>query len=346
MGEFNRNKYIFSSNPSIVDVSSKAIKDRANQISLMTRELFLYKIIVKDLVSHFPSYRDRNLILNISYYIVEDIELLEKDAKEERTANDFNFKKDKGIENLLEVWQDYIIAYVVILSNPNYKGIQDYIRIEYKEESKALTNFESKDTSEHRGIVLKVGKRSSIILTSSGEFVTVKDNDSQVGCEVKAKERKGLRHYKLQVAIVTLLIILTGFGVYNEYNKQVSTIVVKTTSQIKYGVNRFNKVIYTHAPSEKGKELVASVDPLDKSVDKALQGTIQYASEKGMIPQNGIVITVNGKPLKYGTILETGNYIVEEKISILVNNVGNQHNLYESIVNQREESDEKDNKKE
>ena len=49
MAEFNRNKYIFSSTPAIIEVGEGA-RIREKQISFMLKELFLYKILVKDLI--------------------------------------------------------------------------------------------------------------------------------------------------------------------------------------------------------------------------------------------------------------------------------------------------------
>ena len=44
MEEFNRNKYIFSSSPAIIEVGEEVRRIREKQISFMLKELFLYKI--------------------------------------------------------------------------------------------------------------------------------------------------------------------------------------------------------------------------------------------------------------------------------------------------------------
>ena len=340
MGEFNRSKYIFSTTSRMVDISSKVVKLREEQIYLLIKDIFSYKILLKDLVSHSPNYRDRNLILNISNFILGEFEIFDIFTNKKQLPIHIISKKTKVPKAFIENWQHYIIVYALILSNPSYKYIQDYIRIETNEKSKAIDLYKEKNIDEYRGIVLKVLKRTTIVLTSSGEFLKLKNSNSRVGEEVVGKEKKGFKHYKLQMAIAAMLIILSGFGIYSEYTKVVRTVVIETTSPIKYELNRFNKVIYTYSPYEKGKNLINYTDPLDDSIDDVLEKSLEYAKENGMIPQEGILITINGKPLKYGIFKKTGEYIVENNISLLINNAGNQHKLYDSTIRQKEEKNE------
>ena len=344
MGGFNRNKYIFSSTPAIVDISSKTVNLREQQISWLVEELFLYKVLLRDLVSHCPSYRDRNLILNISQFILDEFEIFDTFQSKKELPMAMLSLKTRISKSFIETWQDYIIAYVLILNNPRYKNIQDYIRIEIVENSKAISVYKEKNIEEHKGIALKKIKGSTIILTSAGEFLKIKNTQCRVGEEVRGEEKKGFRHYKLQISIATLLIILGVLGGVFEYSKTVTIVMIKTTSEIKYELNRFNKVVYTYSPSEKGNNLLNYVDPLDDSIDYALKNTIEYAKGNEMIPQDGIVVTISGKPLKYGIFKETGEYIVQENIRVLINNAGSQHKLYESTIRQKEENNEQKEK--
>lgn len=344
MGEFNRKKYIFSSTPAIVDISSKTVSSREKQILCLVEDLFLYKVLLKDLVSHCPSYRDRNLILNISQFILDEFEIYDIFQSKKELPIQMISRKTRISKSFIEIWQDYIITYILILNNPSYKCIQDYIRIEINEDSKAISLYKEKNNDEHKGIALKKSKGSTIILTSSGEFLKIKNTQCRVGEEVRGQEKKGIRHYKLQISISVLLIILACFGGWFEYTKTVRTVIIKTTSEIKYELNRFNKVVYTHSPSEKGNNLINYVDPLDEDIDDALKNTIEYANGHEMIPQGGIVVTISGKPLRYGIFKETGEYIVEKNIRVLINNGGSQHKLFESTIKQKEEKNEQDKK--
>ncbi|MGG7178860.1 anti-sigma factor domain-containing protein [Clostridium paraputrificum] len=344
MGEFQKNRYIFSSTPAILDVSENARRLREKQISIMVKELFLYKILLKDLVGHFPNYKDRNLILNIAYYIKDDVDIFDRIQKRRELPIAFIARKTKISRAFLEIWQDYIITYVLILSNPNYKYIQDYLRVEFKDNTNEITQPRSNTGDIYRGIVLKANRRSTIILTSAGEFIKVKSNDTEVGKELEAGEKKGIRHYKLQIAIAAVLIIFTAFGVYKEYTKVVRTVVIQTSSQVKLELNRFNKVIYSNSPSEKGRDMLNYAEPMDEDIDKVLKKCVEYAKKNDMVPQDGIVVTINGEALKYGILKETGDYIVEENIKVLINNVGQQHKLYESTEKQKEDKNEEKSK--
>lgn len=341
MEEFNRNKYIFSSSPAIIEVGEEVRRIREKQISFMLKELFLYKILVKDLVNIFPTYRDRNLILNIASYIYEDYELFEKVQKKRELPVAMVAKRTRVSRTFLEIWQDYILVYVIILSNPNYKYIQDYIRIEERSKTTALVPKENKNNDIKKGIVLKVNKRSVIVFTSAGKFLKLKkEGDLKVGQEYRGKEKKGIRNYKLQICIgaVFLTFILAG-GIY-QYTKSVRTVVIDTTSQLKYELNRFNKVIYTYSPTQKGKDLINAVNPKYKNIDKALEESIRYAKENDMIPNQSILITISGEALKYGLLEDTARYVKEEKVRVLVNNSGKEHNIKEMVNDEKESKDE------
>jgi len=100
-------------------------------------------------------------------------------------------------------------------------------------------------------------------------------------------------------------------------------------------VNKFNKVIYAYSPTEKGDELIESVNMLNKDIDQAMYETFEYALNNKMLEINKeipalnkkILITVNGQPLKYGILNKTSQYVYENNIPLVINNVGNQQKL-------------------
>ena len=61
MDNVERNKYKFSNAPAVVDISEEAQVKREEQISFILKELFLYNVLLKDLISHKPSEKDKNL---------------------------------------------------------------------------------------------------------------------------------------------------------------------------------------------------------------------------------------------------------------------------------------------
>ncbi len=328
MEKFDKSKFSFSKISPIVDLSEKERKLRENNISLFLKELFLYKVLLKDLISALPSLTDRNVILNLAFFIVQDFEMLEKFQKNRKLPIN-KLCKETGIKRVfIERWQDYLITYTIILANPNYKSLQDYFIIEYKGDSIGKNIENNEEPSVHKGLILKGKKRSAFILTSRGEFIRIKtDENKLIGDEVKGKEKIGFKHIKLKLAIVVFLIILIAIAGYRQYTKVASTIVVEGTSIIKIQTNAYNDVIYIYSPSDKGKELINSSSFINEDIDTALKSCIEYANKNEMIPTTGILITVTGDPIKYGTILKTEEYILDNNLKVQINNNGNQHKI-------------------
>lgn len=341
MKGFNKDKYTFASAVAIVDVGEKAIELREKQIGIFLKELFFFKVLLKDLVGHAPSYKSKTVILNIAYYIIEDTELFEK-LFQKRELPLRKLERETGASRaFLEIWQDYILAYVIILSNPNYRYIQDFLKVELKEESRSIALYENKKASTLRGLALKVGGKSAIIMTASGEFTKIKNMEAlKVGEDGEGKRKKGLANYKLHIAIATMIIMIVSFGLYKDYNKPITTVIIGSTSQIKMELNRGNTIIYIHTPTDKGQSMISSVAPMDKNIDIGLKECLEYAKNNKMIPEKGIVVTITGKPFKYGILKETAQYVVDEKIAIQINNAGNLHNIYELADKKKEDENE------
>lgn len=336
MGEFNRKRYIFSNESKVVDVGEKAIKLREEQIFLMVEELLSFKVLVRDLVSHFPSDKERNLILNIAHYLIEDVELFDKFMERKELPFNKLASITKVSREFLERWQDYLLAYIIIFSNPNYKHIQDVLKVDEVNEKGVVKLLEGEKSNIYRGIVIQANKRTSIILNSSGQFIKIKKSE-QVGHSAEGEEKKGLAHFRFYIALAMILLAILCFAAYKDYNHPYSTVVINTTSQIKLEINRGNRVVDIYSQADKGKGMVKAVSAMDKKIDDALKACIEYAYENDMIPNDGILVTITGKPLKYGELDKTGNYVVDKKIQIRINNAGSMHNIYESIEIERKE---------
>lgn len=328
MGEFNRNKYIFSAKSRVLDIGEKAIRLRGEQISFITDQLLLFKVVIKDLVSHFPSYKERNLILNIAYYIIEDFELYERVMEKRGLPFNKLSKLTKISRKFLEEWQDYILTYIIIFSNPDYKYIQDYLNVCAVNEKSVMPLLEEDKSNIYRGIAIKVSKKNGIIVTSLGQFVRIKISENiDVGQSVEGKEKKGLVHFKFYISLIVILLMILAFAAYKDYTHTTSTIVINSTSQIKLELNRENRVINISSQADKGKDMIDTVGGMDKKIDIVLRDCIEYASENSMIPKDGILVTVTGAPLKYGELKETGTYVGDKKIEMHINNSGNLYNI-------------------
>ncbi|WP_252229879.1 anti-sigma factor domain-containing protein [Clostridium sp. ZBS15] len=337
-----RIKYVFSSTPNMLLIGGKTDINRNKQIELFLKKLSLYNILLKDLINYPPKEKQRNIILNISYYILEDDNL--RDSVER--------KKDLPIRNVcknldvsdefLRKWKEYILFYYIIFSNIDYKLIQEYLKIE--EKSNNVINLNNvKKTEFFRGIVLKSLNSSAYILTSSGEIIKIKcDKNTKIGQEISGQQKKSFRNYKIYFCILIVLIMIIGMSLYSHYYNSQSTIIVNTTSAIKLECNFLDKVIYSYSETEKGTKLIISTDVLHKDIDESIKEILDYAINNEMIPtDNKILITVNGEALKYGALKETSKFLNEineknksenkSQISVLINNGGNQHKLTTSL---------------
>lgn len=346
---FNRNKYVFTSIPSMLLVGDSAQNNRSKQISIFLSELNTYNVLLKDLVNFPLKEIDRNLALNIAYYIYDNEELIKTITQKKDLPFSRLSRLTKIKVEYLEKCRDYIMAYYLILTNPNYKGIQDYFRVKLKEDDNVRKIPNNKQTI-HKGVVLKSLKKSAYILTAMGEFIKIKtDNRVNIGEAAEGREKKTLKHYKLYISILLFLIIIIGSGIIIEYRRTQSIIVIETSSNIVIHINKFNKVIYAYSPTEKGDKLIENVNMLNKDIDQAMTETFEYALNNKMLEINKEVptlskktlITVNGEPLKYGILSKTSKYIYDNNIPLVINNVGNQQKLPQHFNEEKEEKTEK-----
>lgn len=343
MEEFRKDRYIFSNKPGVIDVSEKSKKAREQQIIDFNKELFEYEVLLKDLALDRPNEKEKNIILNVAYYIAKDYDIVFS-FKEKKALNiGIISRKTRISRKFLERWKHYLITYILIMESTNYKYIQDYLRVLINEN----IDEEIPKKKECRGIVIERLRKNCIILSSSGEFFYVSNKeDFKLGDEIiSGKERTLGKKLKTIFSAILLIVIFVSIYMYNQYNKVVSTVIIEVPYSIKYEINKYDSVIYFHSPSNTGEKILKEINPLDKNIDFVLKESIKYAKEQKIIPSEGIVVTVNGKALNYGILEETGNYIVENNIKTLINNNGAKHYLYESVINKKEENNESETAK-
>lgn len=324
---FNRSKYIFSNKGKRKEINNKAI---AKQAQFYIRELNLYKVNLRMLIDNLPAYNDRNLILNISYYIVDNEEILDKLLRKKEIPVGILTKNTKVEKKFIERWKNYIIAYTVLLYSNKFMGIFEYLNISFKElEVLSLVKNSNEEDYIYKGLVIFQANKNAIILTTKGEFVRIKNScDNKLGNILSGKEKKGLRHYKhIIIAILIIFIMIFGTLIYG-YSKESSTIIIQSTSKIKLEINRFDKVIYTYSPTEKGKILLMELDLKHKDIGDSLEDIFKKIDENKMIPQDKkIEILVTGKRI------DTMKFSKLDKYLDKINNDDNSKNNIKLIIN-------------
>lgn len=345
---FKKDKYVFTSLPSMLLIGDSVENNRNKQIALFLDELNMYNVLLKDLVNFSLNENDRNRALNIAYYITDNDELLEIIIKKKDLPISRLSKLTKIKREYIEKCRDYIITYYIILTNSNYRLIEDYFRIKLRENN--VMSISNKKHDSYKGLVVKALKKYTYIVTSKGEFIKIKTNSkANVGELCEGKQKKTIRSYKIHISILLLILILIGSGIIIEYRRTQSIIVIQMSSSIKININKFDKVIYAYSPTDKGKELVANVNMLNKDIDKAIAETFEYALNNQMLELNKEVptlskktlITINGQALEYGLLTKTNKFISENKIPIVINNAGNQQKLPQYSAEDEENKAEK-----
>lgn len=330
MESFKFEKYKFSTKLSTSLALDDIVENREEEIERLKEDLLNYKILIKDLIYYETSYIIRNKLLNIAYFIIEDIELFDYLSTTKKFPINRLLKRTPINKEFYQTWRQYIVAYVVILSNPNYKYLQEYLQIQ--EATNILASEEimqiNEEEEEHRGIILYKGINYSVILTSKGEFIKVKSKkDSRVGEELIGKESFRLKKYKLQISIIASIIaIMLIIGAF-QYRSIDKTIAIETTSLITLEVNRFDKIINAYTKTEKGNDMLDSLNVTNTNIDKSIKEILIYATKNEMIPKTGVIITVTGRPLKYTALSKTEKFIEEEGLQVKLNNSGDEHKV-------------------
>ena len=300
-----------------------------NKNMISKAELLKYKVLVKDLIKDNVSYSIRNELLNIAMFITTNSELYDEFIKQEDIPVNAVCMATRTTSKYIKKYREYIIAYTLILGNPQYKNLQDYIEIvENTDEDLGKDIIEYEEKLGIDGIVFESNKKSAIVMTSLGEFKKLKLKEPCFkGEEVKAVEKKSLKDYKLYVSIISIFALIFVLSIIYKYNNVVSTVVIETTSSIKLEINGFNRVLNISSSTEKGKILISETSVLDNNIDEAICKIIEYASENEMVKSSGIVVTITGKALKHNSLDETADFIYKKDLKVRFNNAGSEHKL-------------------
>ncbi|ATD56303.1 anti-sigma factor domain-containing protein [Clostridium chauvoei] len=332
MSGFEKDKYKFSLHTPLSIIREGDSEKRREEIMLLSDELDNYQILFKDLLSDEPSYSTRNKILNIAYFIIEEVEIYDQLKEKYDLPIGKLIKRTPINRGFLETWRDYIITYVTILANPNYSYIQECLKIEENVNILGASEIQEeknlKKIKEYKGIVISKKLRSYIIITHKGEFKKVKVREAyEVGMEVTGEVKKSIKNYKVQIAIlITLIVLMTGIIVF-KYKSVDKTVIIETTSSLKLEVNYFNKIIKVYSPTAKGEDMLTSIGVVDKDIDEGIYRILNYASRNEMIPEDGVTIVITGKPIEYGALHKSEKFINESGVYVRYNNSGNQHNF-------------------
>ncbi|WP_300380533.1 hypothetical protein [Clostridium sp.] len=333
MSNFQEDKYKFSliQPLNLVKGNNYGKEGFKEELEEFKIELEEYKILLKDLDYDEPSYINRNKILNIAYFVIGELEIFDYLIEKKKLPVNRITKITPINRSFLEEWKCFIIAYVILLSNPIYKELQNYIKIVEASEITAIEEIkENVDINEHKGIIINKGFRSISILTYKGEVLRVKSLKSdEIGDEVIRDKIKKLKNYKLQISVLCSLVALISIITIFRFNSIDRTIIIETTSTITLEINSDDIVVNAYSKTEKGKNMIDSLKIKRLKLDESIKKIINYANDNEMIPQSGIVVKVTGNPLGYGALSETEEFIKEKELQVKFNNSGDENKVSE-----------------
>lgn len=327
---FRKDKYMFSTRNIKKNLDKNILK---KEISTFIKELRKFKVDLKSLSSEEFNLEERNLILNIAYFLVDEEVLLRKiinrrELKTKVIAKKTGFSNEKIIS-----WSNYLIAYLILLYNADYTNLAMYLNINFKDlENLAVIKGTKGEEIVHKGLVMLEGKKSTIILTKEGEFIRIKTRcENKVGEELSGKEKKTLRHYrKLIVSVALIAFILIG-SVTFLYKQQETTILIQGTSKVKIGLNRFDRIVYSYSPTEKGTILITELKLENKKFEDGMISILKGFEEEDMLPPNRIVdVYITGKMVDTVDLNKVTEYVesvnkddnVKNNFRIKINNSG------------------------
>jgi hypothetical protein len=338
MNPFYKDKYIFLSIPKIKVVRENKVL-YGKQVALFIRELRLYRVTNKSLVTKTPKYEVRNDLLNVAFFIVQNEEILQEVISKRELPISKLTKYIGASRSTLENWRDYLIGYVLLLSNPNYLELKKYLNIQEKKDeinSLSIVNKSKNTSKEYIGISLKSSKSYSDIVTSTGEFKRIKNNESdkKIGQELSGYEKRGFKYYKKIIAAVVFFMVLIGSIAFYIYNENYTTLVVNSNSKMILEINRFKKISEAYSQNANNQKILDSLNIQYDSIDDGIAKLFQYLNEQKFLSNKDILIVISGHKLDDTDLQKLEQYIEDnnkdkknDKINVTVNNMGDEKKI-------------------
>lgn len=180
---------------------------------------------------------------------------------------------------------------------------------------------------------MNIEKNSAYIMTSNGEFFKIKIDKNKpipvIGSEYTGEVFKNssahISKFKYAIAACLLFFILSlGGGAYAYYTP-VSTVTININPSIEFKLNRWNKVVSSHALNSDGEKILAQLETQNKSIDTTLMMVINQAKTDKYINENyintdkTIVINIVGKEVNLPNL---ENQLSKDNLNVKIDNNG------------------------
>lgn len=315
--------------------------EKANEECVLLRKYIeTYNISLVSLSRDIAPEGDRNIMLNIAKFIVDDERIL-KSFKMKKVLSKKNISRATRVDIIkIQRYIDYLKLYIVILMDGEFPTILEYLNIQVNEQKRRLIPVSNKDDKQelYKGLAIDISKygKSIFVLTRQGIVSDIQYiKGTKIGDEILAKKFKYIPTFiKVSSGIAAILLIIF-FILQNIFDIKDTTFVINTTSEINIDVNSMGKVIDVNSPTQKGKEMVENEKFRGQNVDDTIVSILEYADKNSMIPTDGVVnMAITTDKFNIKNLAKTVDYVENQYIDddkksdyfrLVVNNDGVQN---------------------
>lgn len=138
------------------------------------------------------------------------------------------------------------------------------------------------------GIVMEIKNKKACIMTSDGQFIEVKINDTlpSIGSTYTGQVYRKPNFYKYIASAACLVFFTSIGGAAYAYYTPTTSVVVDINPSLELKLNRWNKIIKTIPLNETGAQLASSIDIKNKDIDTGLTIILDEAEKEHFINED------------------------------------------------------------
>lgn len=318
----------FSYNSNLKIISKNLATMRQKEIKKFMSELSSYNISLNRLVDLKPDFELRNLLLNISLFLISNDDLFLWTTKNKKLPIKKISLVLKEDPDFIHKWRHYILAYFILFSSEKYKHLQSCISINDLDDFKIKEDLTIENSKSNiNGVLLQKNNSKCCVLTSYGLFLNIKPyNDCPIGGIVNGFIPNKFKLLKRLVIICILIALLLLTPYYYFYGLSKSTVILEMEGKITIDINKKNKIISTKGSNFYTQSLLNNIS--DKSsLDTILSQLLTNALDNKKINEySKLSIYVNGQSIDFDSLTTTKDIITSNKLPMRINNVG--HDFY------------------
>lgn len=161
-----------------------------------------------------------------------------------------------------------------------------------------ITEAPNKANVAQKAVVVALKANIAVLLSDDGRVTKHKNRNYAIGQVIELGKQKSIHIGRKAIALAAsaaAAVIMLSMGVWAYYTPY-TYVSLDVNPSIEYSVNRFNRVLSAKAVNDDGKEILSGLDLQNKSIDDAINDTIEKIASEGYLKsdvQGGIVIATS-----------------------------------------------------